>query len=138
VQRYRSRISGPLLDRIDLRIELPAPTLDELGNVSAAPTDATLSASALRTKLAAAAALQRARQGDRRNFELDAAELDRWAPLDDAARGLLARIVRQRGLSARAVQSLRRVARTLADLDGHEVTSAAQLARALALRSPIV
>ena len=139
VQRYRSRISGPLLDRIDLRVELAAPTLDELGNAPTPAGVATgLTASALQSQLARASALQRARQGERRNCELDAESLDRHAPLDQAARSLLGKLARQRGLSARAVQSLRRVARSVADLDGSEATTTAHLARALALRSPIL
>jgi len=149
VQRYRSRISGPLLDRIDLRVELAAPTLDELGGsaVSSATATATgtgtghaglLTAASLRDQLARAAALQRARQGERRNCDLDAQALDRHAPLDSAARALLGKLAQKRGLSARAVQSLRRVARSVADLDGVEATATAHLARALALRSPLL
>jgi len=141
VQRYRGRISGPLLDRIDLRVELAAPTLDELGEParpSGSGSASQITAAGLRDQLARAAALQRARQGERRNCELDADALDRHAPLDSAARGLLGKLARQRGLSARAVQSLRRVARSVADLDGSEATTTAHLARALALRSPIL
>ncbi len=137
VQRYRQRISGPLLDRIDLRLELSAPTLDELTGLSARPSGG-VSAAELSAAVARARELSTARQGARRNVDLGADELDRHAPLDAALRSLLARAQRQRGLSARAVQSLRRVARTLADLDGAERVGAAHLAQALALRSSLV
>lgn len=149
VQRYRQRISGPLLDRIDLRLELSAPTLDELSGPSSKPTGgvsaAELAASVARARAVSAArqsarqgARQEARQGARRNVELTAEELDQHATLDAPLRSLLTRAQRQRGLSARAVQSLRRVARTLADLAGAERVAAAHLAQALALRSPLV
>jgi len=180
VQRYRRRISGPLLDRIDLRIELAPPTLDELAPRSvrearceasnrdtlskSAPTSATTnsstqpatqhstpqatlpppahstngtSAAELAARVAAARARAHARQGAARNADLDAAQLDAYAPVSARLRPLLDRAQRQRGLSARAVQSLRRVARTLADLDGAEELTSEHLARALALRAAL-
>ncbi|MCC7012020.1 MAG: ATP-binding protein [Planctomycetes bacterium] len=136
VQRYRRRISGPLLDRIDLRVDLFAPSLDELATapMSIAP-DSAHSVLALRVR--AARERQLARQGTRRNVDLVADELDRLAPLDGPVRSLLTRAARHRGLSARAIQALRRVARTLADLDGSESIGSEHIARAIALRSPI-
>jgi magnesium chelatase family protein len=97
-----------------------------------------VTAAELEARVKRALELQRTRQGEQRNCVIDAAELDRWAPLDNAAKNLLGKVVRQRGLSARAVQSLRRVSRTIADLDGVEITGPAHLAQALALRSPAV
>jgi magnesium chelatase family protein len=176
VQRYRRRISGPLLDRIDLRIELAPPTLDELAPRSAhgargeasnrstnstgapasgstqptpqhsgvqatvqspAPSTNGTSAAELAARVAAARARAHARQGAARNADLDAAQLDVHAPVSARLRPLLERAQRQRGLSARAVQSLRRVARTLADLDGAEEPTSEHLARALALRAAL-
>ena len=72
------------------------------------------------------------------NSQLDAAELDRWCALGAKERGLLERAAEKRSLSARAVQSLRRVARTLADLAGEERVHEAHLAEALALRAPLL
>ena len=72
-----------------------------------------------------------------RNAELCAAQLDRWVPLEGAARVLLQRAAERRALSARALQSLRRVARTLADLEDDEQVEARHLAQALALRAPL-
>lgn len=178
VARYRGRLSGPLLDRIDLRVELGAPRLDELltgadtelhsrqgpleveregapaaGNGRGRPRAAVRRPAAgaargsaaparpegaggalLVTRLRAAQAFMRARQGELENAALSAAELDAFAPLVGPARELLARAQERRGLSARALQSLRRVARTLADLEGRTELAAADLAQALELR----
>jgi magnesium chelatase family protein len=132
VRRYRRRISGPLLDRIDLRIDLPAP---EVAALARAPTgDGT--ADAARARVAAAQARALERQGTR-NAVLDAAGLDRVAPLDREQRRLLERVHARRDLSARAVQSLRRVARTLADLAAAERVTERHLAQALGLRAPL-
>lgn len=146
VQRYRQRISGPLLDRIDLRVELVAPTLDELA--PAGPRDATAATSPAASHEPRGAELARsvlsartrmcARQGALRNADLQADALDRLAPLDAEARRLLARATGHRALSARAVQAVRRVARTLADLADEPKLDARHIARALALRSPLV
>jgi magnesium chelatase family protein len=133
VHRYRRRISGPLLDRVDLRLELPAPAVGELGK---APEGAERG-----VELVARVALARerayARQGPRANAVLDAEELDRVVPLERRAQALLERATATFALSARAVQSLRRVARTLADLDEVEVADERQLKGALALRAPL-
>lgn len=141
VQRYRRRISGPLLDRIDLHVEVLAPSVEELAPVAANGAhgsnaiDAPSSEAALRARVSRAVERARARHGPRRNAELDARELDRVAPLAGAVRELVEKAAVRRGLSARAVQSLRRVARTLADLDDEEEVQAAHYAQALALRA---
>ncbi len=131
VRRYLRRISGPLLDRIDLRLELTAPSIAEL---AIPPPDA---AAAFAERVEAAAHRARARQGPAQNARLDAADLDRCAPLDRGSRRLLERAMERRNLSARAVQSLRRIARTLADLAGEEAPKERHLAQALALRAPL-
>lgn len=136
VQRYLRRLSGPLLDRIDLRVELPAPTLDELA-AGADPQGAASSATVLFGRVLGARAQQTARQGERTNSRLSADELDECCPLDPGARRLLNRAAHSRGLSARALQSVRRVARTLADLDCAEGVDGGHLARALGLRAPL-
>jgi magnesium chelatase family protein len=135
IERYRQRISGPLLDRIDLRDELPAPTLDELAPRSPRSKPAGGEGRRWRERVAAARELQRARQGSRTNAELAAGELDRWAPLASEGRAILERAVQALRLSARAVQSIRRVSRTLADLETCDAVAPEHLARALALRA---
>ena len=134
VERYLRRISGPLLDRIELRIEVAAPTFDELAPQDGQP-DPSPRGVDLRRMVERATASARERQGERSNAALDAAELDRLVPLDAHGRALLERAARARALSARALSALRRVARTLADLEGEPRAGAEHLARALALRA---
>jgi magnesium chelatase family protein len=138
VQRYRGRISGPLLDRIDLRVELAPPTLDELSPTRRSTPAPELAAAALKAKVQLARARQLARQGPKRNADLDADELDRCVPLDNPLRSLLARAARSHGLSARALQSLRRVSRTIADLDDAAEPGSRHFAQALSLRTPML
>ena len=133
VWRYQRRISGPLVDRIELRVELPAPAVGELTRKPAAGDREAV----LRPAVAHAVARRRQRQGGRPNARLDAEDLDRHAPLDRTMSSLLERAAHRRVLSARAVQSLRRVARTLADLADADRVAERHLAEALALRAPL-
>ena len=133
VRRYLRRISGPLLDRIDLRLELAAPSLAELTGEAEDTGEAEADG-----RLEVARGRRARRQGALTNAHLGADSLDRVAPLGVEGRRLLERVVERRGLSARAVQSLRRVARTLADLEDREEVRCEDLARALALRAPLV
>ena len=140
VQRYRRRISGPLLDRIDLVLEVQPADVDELAAQpgpagSERPPLGEASEARLRARVRAARELARERQGAVVNAMLDADELDRHAPLVGPARTLLERATRARSLSARAVQSLRRVARSIADLEGSQQARPEHLAQALALRA---
>src|SRR5262245_17037346 len=133
VFRYRKRISGPLLDRIELRLELPAPAVRELVSAPAAGEGGAELIEGVR----AARTRSQARQGARANAELDAEALDRVAPLGARTLALLERASVGYGLSARAVQSVRRVARTLADLEGRPDCDERHLKEALALRTPL-
>ncbi len=91
----------------------------------------------LREQVARAVERSRERQSAKKNGDLSADELDRFAPLEKEARALLGSAARRRGLSARAIQSLRRVARTVADLEGEAAVNASHLAQAIALRAEI-
>jgi magnesium chelatase family protein len=135
VQRYRRRISGPLLDRIELRVELMPPTLEELSPSRASPASETGTEETLRSRVLAVRERARARQQAGTNAELAPSELDRLVPLRGHVRELLERASVQGPFSARAIQALRRVARTLADLDAREEVAAEHMARALALRA---
>lgn len=137
VERYRRRVSGPLLDRIELVVEVRPPGIDELARNGDAVIVPELRDATLRTTVARAREVALARQDGVPNARLDARELDRVAPLDANARDVLAAAARARGLSARALQSLRRVSRTCADLDGSEPVELPHVARALALRAPL-
>ena len=135
VQRYRQRISGPLLDRIDLCVMLDVPSVDEL----CAPPgpERGPSHAEWHMRVDRARRRMRARLPPWPNRALDGEELERVAPLNGEARSMLARAAQSRGLSARAVQSLRRVARTLADLDDKDAIETRHYAQALGLRAPM-
>lgn len=127
--RYVRRLSGPLLDRFDLRLEVDRPEPgDLLGGEPGEPT-AVVARRVLRARTRAAA------RGVRCNAELPAASLEHSAPLTSAARRLLEALVRSGRLSGRGVHRIRRVALTAADLDGHDgPLDEAEVAVALALR----
>jgi magnesium chelatase family protein len=127
--RYQRRLSGPLLDRFDLRVEVERPSADELfgqarGEPSAAVAERVLAVRDLAVL-----------RGVRANAALPAKRLDEVAPLEDAATTVLLEALRAGRLSARGLHRVRRVARTIADLDGAPHTvSAAHVATALSLR----
>lgn len=129
-ERYLSRISGPLIDRIDIHVEAPAVPFKQL---AAAPRGT--SSGAMRERVLAARARQIARQGPTTpNARLPGRRLDELAPLDDASRDLLGRAITELGLSARAYDKLRRIARTIADVEGHERISLAHVSEAVQYR----
>jgi magnesium chelatase family protein len=128
IASYRSRLSGPLLDRIDLHVDVPALPYRELA--AAGPGEPS---AAVRDRVVAARGRQQ-RRGNKWNARLSSAELGRFAPLDAAGHALLERAVARLGLSARAITRLRRVARTIADLDGSAAVTAGHLAETLQYR----
>jgi magnesium chelatase family protein len=140
VQRYRRRISGPLLDRIELIVEVQPAGVEELmgGTAAAAGAQAEVSEAQLIRRVLHARELAKARGQAGPNARLDADGLDRHAALDEACRTLLERAARARGLSARALQALRRVARSVADLEGEERITPAHMAQALSMRSKLL
>jgi len=129
IGRYRGRISGPLLDRIDLQIEVPRVQASEL-RPGAAPGEPS---AAVRERVQAARARQQARCG-KPNAQLGHAELLAHCRLSDADQLLLERAVDRLQLSARANQRILRVARTIADLAGCESIGSAHLAEAIGYR----
>lgn len=128
VLRYRAKLSGPLLDRIDLKIEVPAVPQEELVRRASGETSA-----AIRTRVEAARAHQIERQ-QKPNAKLGTREIDKWCTTDEAARTLLKQAVSGLGLSARAYHRILKVARTIADLAGAPVISATHLAEAIQYR----
>jgi magnesium chelatase family protein len=128
VARYRARLSGPLLDRVDLTVEVPAIGHEELAGGSAGEPSA-----AVRARVEAARRLQFERQG-RPNARLEAGEVDALCAPDNAGAALLRQAMNRLGLSARAYHRVLRVARTLADLAGCERPGAAQIAEAIQYR----
>jgi magnesium chelatase family protein len=131
--RYLRRLSGPLLDRFDLRVEVCRPPADAL--LGSPPGEAT---EPVAERVARARAIA-AERGVATNGELDAAGLDEWAVPDGDAVALLERAVAPGRLSARGLARVRAVARTLADLGGDRspALGVAPVAAALALRQPL-
>ncbi len=131
LRRHRRRLSGPLLDRMDLLVNVDRPTGTELN--AAAVTD---SATA-RERVAAARERQRARLGGRSarcNGEMDAREVRRHVRLEPAAAEVLERAYALGALSARGRHRIMRVARTIADLEHHDRVTRGDLLAALSLR----
>ena len=131
IARYRARISGPLLDRIDVRVAVPAVGSEELFGESA-PVNALTTAQAAE-RVRAAQDLQRARAG-KLNAELTGKELQSFCGLDRQSRRLLAQARARLALSARGVHRVLRVARTIADLAGEETVALPHLAEAVRYR----
>lgn len=133
IERYRSRISGPLLDRIDLHVEVPAVSLRELDGP---PTE---SSAAVAARVLAARTVQRQRFGEGSatpvNAAMDPPTLRRVCLLDDDARRLLDTAFERLRLSARAVTRILKVARTVADLDRADHIRSGHLAEAIQYRS---
>jgi magnesium chelatase family protein len=137
IERYRARISGPLLDRIDLCIEVPAAAVDDLA--VGAPVDALARGECSATigeQVRAARARQQARAG-RLNAHLGVRDLARDCVLPPAAARLLGAARTKLRLSMRGVHRLQRVARTIADLAGSEAIAPEHLAEAIQLRRAI-
>ena len=129
VERYRARVSGPLLDRLDLHVELPRV---EPGDFDTLP-DAAAGSAAAAAAVGRAHELQRARQGTC-NARLTDAEVHRWCAPDASGRRVLETAMQRLRLSGRARQRVLRVARTIADLGGRPVIGAADVSEAVMLR----
>jgi magnesium chelatase family protein len=132
IQRYISKISGPLLDRIDLHLDMDVPQFDEL--MGARPAEST---EMVRKRVMAAWQKQVQRHAPRAavaNAHLHAADMERFCRPDAQATALLRKASEPMQLSARAHQRILKVARTVADLDGRQHVSAIDVAEALQYR----
>jgi magnesium chelatase family protein len=128
VARYRSRISGPLLDRIDLQIEVPAVADKDLASAAGGEPSAVV-----RVRVDAAFGLQRERQG-KPNSKLSTREIDETCVPDAAGAMLLKQAISRLGLSARGYHRVLKVARTIADLAGARAIASAHIAEAIQFR----
>lgn len=128
IARYRGKLSGPFLDRIDLIIEVPALPAEALADKIAGEPSA-----AVRVRVEAALARQNARQA-KPNAHLDTPEIDACCQPDDAGNTLLKQATAQLDLSARAWHRILKVARTIADLAGSDTIRAPHVAEAIQYR----
>jgi magnesium chelatase family protein len=133
VRRYRARLSGPLVDRFDLQVDVPHIAYGELSSDAQGEPS-----SAIRARVIAARERQRARLSGTRlhsNAELGPREISRFCQLDRRSHGHLGEIVQRRGMSARGVHRTLRVARTVADLAGAEAIALEHLQCAVDFRA---
>jgi len=129
VQQYRSRISGPLLDRLDMHVEMPRVPLEQMKT----PARNIESSAIVAARVSEARRIQIERQGAT-NARLTNREVERYCPLAPAASALLDRAVTVLGLSGRAHHRVLKLARTIADLAGAEEIGTEHVSEAMSLR----
>lgn len=133
VQRYRSRLSGPLLDRIDMHVDVPAVDMDKLTREIPGETSAQI-----RKRVNGARAIQLERLESERgiycNAQMQTRHIKTYCSLDDSSRNLLEGAITRLGLSARAYYRIVKIARTIADLEGKKQLEVAHVAEAVQYR----
>ena len=133
IQRYRSKVSGPLMDRIDIQVEVPGLRYQEL-----ASKDAGESSSAIRQRVNDARKIQLQRFEKTKlhaNAQMGAKEIKRYCAVKEDADKLLETAINKLGLSARAYSRVLKVGRTIADLAGAESIELNHIAEAIQYRS---
>ncbi len=134
VQKYLNKISGPLLDRIDLHVEVTPVSFNELSDVRK-----TESSQSIRQRVVRAREIQtrrfRSLTGIYSNAQMGSKEIKEYCYLDTAGKNILKNAMEKLGLSARAYDRILKVARTIADLDSSEQISTSHLAEAIQFRS---
>ena len=132
VEKYLSRLSGPLLDRIDIKVDVQALEFEELSHRGSGEPS-----SLIRARVNQARARQQARFGESGtpcNAYMNQAELERFCKLDEAGTAMMKTAFDRMGLTARSYDKILRVARTIADLDGVEDIAPIHLAEAIQYR----
>ncbi len=134
IQKYMSKISGPLMDRIDIHIEVPALSYEELTQKTPGEDSASM-----RDKVAKARKVQHDRFEMRENIfcnaHMESRHIHTYCQLDKPSEDLLRTAIEKLGLSARAYDRILKVSRTIADMDGSENIQASHLAEAVQYRS---
>lgn len=133
VQRYESRLSGPLLDRIDLHLEVPAVAFKDMaGDEKGEPS------AAIKKRVSAARAVQKRRFAQRKtmycNNQMKPKDIKKYCAIDASSQNLLEKAVNQLGLSARAYHRILKIARTVADLAASEAIRTEHVAEAIQYR----
>ncbi len=131
MERYLAKLSDPLIDRIDLHVEVPPVPYRQLSGARSGTTSAQM-----RERVIAARERQTARSGStlKPNGALTGRELDQVVVLEDPAKELLRQAMTELGLSARAYDKIRRLSRTIADLDASDAVRLADVAEAIQYR----
>lgn len=129
VERYRNRISGPLLDRIDIHIEVPAVKYKEMAGEATGEHS-----ERIRARVEVARGIQRRRLG-KCNARLSSKEMKAHCALDDECQELLKMAMTELNLSARAYDRILKVSRTIADLAGAEQIQSDHISEAIQYRS---
>jgi magnesium chelatase family protein len=134
IQKYVGRISGPLLDRIDIHVEVPAVKYTELASKRTGEASA-----AIRQRVMMAREIQMKRFGDRQglfsNADMESKEIKEFCEIDASGADLLKTAMNRLGLSARAYDRILKVARTIADLAQSEAIRPEHLGEAIQYRS---
>ena len=132
VERYLSKISGPLVDRIDIHIDVPPISFSKLRSKSGE-----VGSAAMRDSVVKAREIQMRRFGDGKimtNSRMSHKQTEKFCPLDSASEMMLKQAMAEFGLSARAHDKICKVARTIADLAGEEQITAEHIAEAISYR----
>jgi magnesium chelatase family protein len=135
ITRYRSRISGPLLDRLDLTVEVPAVPPEILGDNACGEASAAVRARVVEARMRQVD--RTGRDGIRTNAALTAQLMAKHCRLDSSGLRILGTAVRRLGLTARGYDRTRKIARTVADLDGETDIRADHIAEALQFRMTV-
>ncbi len=135
IERYNRKISGPLLDRIDIQVSVPRLEYDELKDKSAGETSAVI-----RSRVVKAREVQYKRfagSGVHCNAQMNKKQLNKFCKLEPQAEAMLGKYFAALGLSARTHDRIIKVARTIADLAGAEQITAVHIAEAIQLRTSV-
>ena len=133
IQRYRAKVSGPLLDRIDIHIEVPAVSYQDLNQISEGE-----SSKEIRKRVEAARDIQKkrfAKKGIYCNAQMNSKLVNTFCVLDNAGKKLLETAMEKLGLSARAYTRILKIARTIADLEGEKNILSQHIAEAIQYRT---